>query len=42
MSKNTLKEFMILLGILVVVLGVIMYNGIRERESNLYKPLRQD
>lgn len=26
MSKPTLKKFLILLGIIVVVLGVIMYN----------------
>ncbi|KPU59551.1 hypothetical protein [Bacillus wiedmannii] len=42
MSKQTLKEFMILLGLIVVVLGVIIYNGIRENESDPYKPLRQE
>ncbi|HFJ9466262.1 TPA: hypothetical protein ACGW7V_005577 [Bacillus cereus] len=42
MSKQTLKEFMILLGLIVVVLGVIIYNGIRERESDPYKPLHQE
>ncbi|QKH04909.1 hypothetical protein FOC93_01680 (plasmid) [Bacillus cereus] len=40
MSKQTLKEFMILLGLIVVVLGVIIYNGIRERDP--YKPLHQE
>ncbi|ARJ25942.1 hypothetical protein B7492_33450 (plasmid) [Bacillus mycoides] len=42
MSKQTLKEFMILLGLIVVVLGVIIYNGIRENESDPYKPLHQE
>ncbi|MGA5674866.1 hypothetical protein COJ11_27565 [Bacillus cereus] len=42
MSKQPLKEFMILLGLIVVVLGVIIYNGIRERERDPYKPLHQE
>ncbi|PEC69802.1 hypothetical protein CON25_31520 [Bacillus thuringiensis] len=42
MSKQTLKEFMILLGLIVVVLGVIIYNGIRERERDPYKPLYRE
>ncbi|ACI30367.1 hypothetical protein ACQVQT_26705 [Bacillus paranthracis] len=42
MSKQTLKEFIILLGIIVVVLGVIIYNGIREEERHPYKPLHQE
>lgn len=42
MSKQTLKEFMILLGLIVVVLGVIIYNGIRERERDPDKPLHQE
>ncbi|PFJ30617.1 hypothetical protein COI92_06400 [Bacillus anthracis] len=42
MSKQTLKEFMILLGLIVIVLGFIIYNGIREQKRDPYKPLHQD
>jgi flagellar biosynthesis/type III secretory pathway M-ring protein FliF/YscJ len=43
MNKQTLKEeFMILLGLIVIVLGVIIYNGIREQKRDPYKPLRQE
>ncbi|MGM2306223.1 hypothetical protein HB665_24295 [Bacillus paranthracis] len=42
MGKQTMKEFMILLGLIVIVLGVIIYNGIREQKRDPYKPLRQE
>ncbi|KAA6448233.1 MULTISPECIES: hypothetical protein [Bacillus cereus group] len=42
MSKQTLKEFMILLGLIVIVLGFIIYNGIREQKRDPYKPLHQE